>query len=101
MSPDSVRYLLRLYTADKGPPSGGPLHVRRAPLLDGAGSRCDGHRPLAARIAPLSRRSNLAGPLTLLARSRTRSAPLERGRGAPTRLPFGVAVACDRSARLR
>jgi len=42
----------------------------REPLLDGAGSRCDGHRPLAARIAPLSHRSYLAGPLGLLARSR-------------------------------
>src|SRR5687767_11241528 len=60
------------------------MWMLREPLLDGAGSRCDGHRPLAARIAPLSHRSYLAGPLGLLARSRGVIGAARSGRGAPT-----------------
>src|SRR5690606_32053208 len=100
------RDLSRLDRSSWGQPSGGPCHGGdsgdegvAAAAARRAEDRCDGRYPLAARIAPPSRRSYLAGPLRLLAVLRglarhvsnaaaatpTSPVPLRRGAGGPAR----------------
>ncbi len=59
----------RLDRPSRGHGTTGRRGVSARPLLDRAGTRCDARPPLAAGIAPLTRRSDPAGPLWLLAGS--------------------------------